>query len=91
MPVKTAPKIKHTEIPDAIEGRQAFTAGKLRASVSPEGIYTLWSYHAPIAGHTPGGVWWVAAGAVTPTTREHIRTVRAALALHGLEAVIVHV
>ncbi|HET8868394.1 MAG TPA: hypothetical protein VFM87_08695 [Agrococcus sp.] len=64
---------------------QVFMSGRMRGSVGPDGRYTVWSYHEPIAGQTADGDWWITAARFSKTTTRHQNVVRRALASLGIE------
>ena len=58
----------------------------MRGSVGPDGRYTVWSYHEPIAGRTVAGDWWVSRARYSTTTSKHQAAVARALEAAGIEA-----
>lgn len=88
MTMTKTPRIKLKDAPALIRDRQPFDSGNMRATIS-RGVYTVWSYHTPIAGQADGGPWWVSSSPATTTTAQHIRAVRRAL--EGIQAVTAHV
>lgn len=85
-------KTSNARIPLAMVGErisrgEAFMSGSMRGSVGPDGRYTVWSYHEPIAGRTAAGDWWVSGARFSKTTTRHQDATRRALEAVGIAAV----
>lgn len=79
-------RIPLTMAGERISRGEAFMSGSMRGSVGPDGRYTVWSYHEPIAGRTADGDWWVSRARYSATTSKHQAAVYRALTAAGIEA-----
>lgn len=84
----TNDRVALSEAQGKVERREPFTSGQMRGSRGPDGGYTVWSYHEPIAGTTRDGVsWWINSTRFSMTTGKHQNVVRRALEALGVEPI----